>query len=52
MAAVVSVPGIAGRRGLSDGEWERLRPLLPDRAGTGRPPKDHRDRPEPGGALR
>ena len=30
------------RHGLSDAEWARLRPLLPPRARTGRPPRDHR----------
>jgi transposase len=30
------------RRGLTDREWTRLRPLLPPRPRTGRPPKDHR----------
>ena len=30
------------RHGLTDREWTRLRPLLPPRACTGRPPKDHR----------
>jgi transposase len=30
------------RHGLTDAEWTRLRPLLPPRARTGRPPKDHR----------
>jgi transposase len=30
------------RHGLTDREWTRLRPLLPPRAHTGRPPKDHR----------
>ena len=42
MTAVAPVPGTAARRGLSDAEWARLRPLLPPRARTGRPPKDHR----------
>ncbi|MCC2662916.1 MAG: transposase [Geminicoccaceae bacterium] len=31
-----------GRHGLSDREWVRLKPLLPQRSRTGRPPKDHR----------
>lgn len=39
---MVPLPGAAGRRGLSDREWARLRPLLPDRPRVGRPPKDHR----------
>ena len=30
------------RHGLTDREWIRLRPLLPPRACTGRPPRDHR----------
>jgi transposase len=30
------------RRGLTDREWTRLRPLLPPRPRKGRPPKDHR----------
>jgi transposase len=30
------------RHGLTDREWRRLRSLLPPRARTGRPPKDHR----------
>ena len=30
------------RHGLSDAAWRRLEPLLPRRARTGRPPKDHR----------
>jgi transposase len=30
------------RHGLTDREWTRLSPLLPLRARTGRPPKDHR----------
>jgi transposase len=30
------------RHGLTDLEWMRLRPLLPPKARTGRPPKDHR----------
>ena len=42
MAAIATSPGAVRRRGLSDAEWARLRPLLPDRARTGRPPKDHR----------
>jgi transposase len=42
MPAVVAVPGAGGRRGLSEAEWARLRPLLPARARTGRPPKDDR----------
>jgi transposase len=42
MAAIATLPGAVQRRGLSDAEWARLRPLLPDRARTGRPPKDHR----------
>jgi transposase len=32
----------AWRHGLADREWVRLRPLLPSRARTGRPPKDRR----------
>jgi transposase len=31
-----------GRHGLTDREWTLLRPLLPPRARTGRPPRDHR----------
>ena len=42
MAAIAPVPGAGGRHGLSDAEWTRLEPLLPGRAATGRPPKDHR----------
>jgi transposase len=42
MAATARLPGAVGRRGLSDAEWARLRPLLPDRPRTDRPPKDHR----------
>jgi hypothetical protein len=30
------------RRGLTDGEWARLEPLLPRRRRKGRPPKSHR----------
>ncbi len=30
------------RHGLTDREWMRLRPLLPSRAHTERPPKNHR----------
>ena len=30
------------RHALTDAEWARLRPLLPARPHTGRPPKDHR----------
>jgi transposase len=30
------------RHGLTDAEWTRLRPLLPSRPRTGRPPRDHR----------
>jgi transposase len=42
MSAIGTLPRAVGRRGLSDAEWARLRPLLPDRPRTGRPPKDHR----------
>ncbi len=42
MGAIGALPGAVGRRGLSDAEWARLAPLLPARAATGRPPKDHR----------
>ena len=42
MGAIGAVPGAVGRRGLTDTEWARLRPLLPDRPRTGRRPKDHR----------
>jgi transposase len=42
MAAIATLRGAAGRCGLSDTEWARLRPLMPDRSCTGRPPKDHR----------
>ena len=30
------------RHDLTDAEWQRLQPLLPPRAHTGRPPKEHR----------
>ena len=30
------------RHDLIEREWVRLKPLLPQRARTGRPPKDHR----------
>jgi transposase len=30
------------RHELTDAEWQRLQPLLPPRARTGRPPKEHR----------
>ncbi len=30
------------RHELTDSEWQRLEPLLPPRARTGRPPKEHR----------
>jgi transposase len=30
------------RHGLTDREWNLLAPLLPRRASTGRPPKEHR----------
>ena len=30
------------RHALTDREWKVLAPLLPRRAGTGRPPKEHR----------
>src|SRR3712207_9524154 len=42
MSAIATLPGGIGRRRLSDAEWARLRPLMPDRPRTGRPPKDHR----------
>jgi transposase len=41
MAAVISVPGVAGRCGLGDWEWTRLRPP-PPRARTDRLPTGHR----------
>jgi transposase len=40
--AIGTLPGAVGRCGLSDAEWVRLRPLLPDRPRTRRPPKGHR----------
>jgi transposase len=42
VTAIAPVPGAAGRRGLSDAEWARLRPVLPPRARTGRPRRDER----------
>ena len=42
MTAITPVPCAVGRCGLSDAAWARLRPLLPGRARTGRPPKDDR----------
>jgi transposase len=42
MGSPILVAGAVGRRGLSDREWARLRPVLPPRTRTGRPPKDDR----------
>ncbi len=42
MSGAVHMPAVGARGELTGVEWAQLEPLLPGRAATGRPPKDHR----------